>query len=590
MSLATCVNVNYAVGDGMTVADWLRFNARSEFAPLLDPGANEQFRRIFDASPDPIVITQASDGRIVLVNDEFVRLSGHGADEAVGKTGLELGLWPDPRMHEYCAALLQSNGTIRNLGMTFRGKQGEQRTFLLSAAEIDFDGRPCRLAIGRDITELRRIQGELVAAREAAEAASRAKSEFLSSMSHEIRTPLNAILGMAELLFESGVGPEQRKYLALMRSNGNVLLNLINDILDLARVETGRMRLERSRFDLRALAAGVVDTLRLRADEHGLALELGIAPETPAAVIGDQLRIRQVLLNLLGNAIKFTETGRVTLTIEPSSDAQPEAPPAAADAPARVALHFAVTDTGIGIPEDQLDDIFASFTQADSSTARRYGGSGLGLTIVRRLVELMEGRVWVESRVGAGSTFHFTAVFDQAPEASAPAVAAERAGEARGAPAADPAPAAPEVRVLVVDDSLDNRFLLRAFLKRFACFVEEAENGEVACRKFAAGRYDIVLMDLQMPVLDGYGAIRAMRADEERRGGARTPIVALSAAALREDAERARQAGGDFHIAKPISRAALIEALEKALGRPLPPRAAPEASSPGPGGAAGLSA
>jgi PAS domain S-box-containing protein len=580
------VDVNYATGDGMAVARWLGFNARSEFAHLFHPGANEQFRRIFDASPDPIVITQASDGRIVLVNDEFVRLSGHDADEAVGKTGLELGLWPDPRMHEYCAALLQSNGTIRNLGMTFRGKQGEQRTFLLSAAEIEFDGRPCRLAIGRDITELRRIQGELVAAREAAEAASRAKSEFLSSMSHEIRTPLNAILGMAELLAESGVSPEQRKYLALMRSNGNVLLNLINDILDLARVETGRMRLERSQFDLRALAAGVVDTLRVRADEHGLALELRIAPATPTAVIGDQLRIRQVLLNLLGNAIKFTETGRVTLAIEPSS----EAPESSTVAPARFALHFAVTDTGIGIPEDKLDDIFASFTQADSSTARRYGGSGLGLAIVKRLVELMDGRVWVESRVGAGSTFHFTAMFDQAPEASASAGEAERVGETPGVAAENPAPAAPEVRILVVDDSLDNRFLLRAFLKRFACSVEEAENGEVACAKFAAGRYDVVLMDLQMPVLDGYGAMRAMRADEERRGGPRTPIIALSAAALREDAERARQAGGDFHIAKPISRAALIEALEKALGRPLPSRAASEASTPGPAGAAGVSA
>ncbi len=554
------------------------------------PEANAQFRRIFDASPDPIVITQASDGRIVLVNDEFVRLSGHSVDDAIGKTGLELGLWPDSRMREYCATLLQANGTIRNLGMTFRGKSGEQHTFLLSAAEIEFDSRACRLAIGRDITELRRIQGELVAAREAAEAASRAKSEFLSSMSHEIRTPLNAILGMAELLAESSVGPEQRKYIALMRSNGNVLLNLINDILDLARVETGRMRLERSEFDLRALAAGVIDTLRLRADERGLALALKVAAATPSTVVGDQLRIRQVLLNLLGNAIKFTEAGRVTLAIDPAAEAAPEA---RVDDASRLALHFSVTDTGIGIPEDKLDDIFASFTQADSSTARRYGGSGLGLTIVRRLVELMEGRVWVESRVGAGSTFHFTAILGVSP-AACDAGAAARVLASGGSPPppedSPPAAAPSEVRILVVDDSLDNRFLLRAFLKRFACFVEEAENGEVACRKFAAGRYDVVLMDLQMPVLDGYGAMRAMRADEARRGGARTPIIALSAAALREDAERAREAGGDFHIAKPISRTVLIDALERALGRPLPPRSAPEASRPGPGGAAGLSA
>lgn len=537
---------------------------------MLHPRANEQFRRIFDASPDPIVITRASDGRIVLVNDEFMRMSGYRADEAIGKTGLELGLWPDPRMHEYCAALLQGNGTIRNLGMTFCGKHGEQRTFLLSAAVIDFAGDSCRMAIGRDITELRRVQGELVAAREAAEAASRAKSEFLSSMSHEIRTPLNSILGMAELLAETSASAEQRKYLSLMRSNGAALLSLINDILDLARVETGRMHLERSAFDLRALAAGVIDTLRLRADDHGLALALKVAPEVPAAIVGDQLRLRQVLVNLVGNAIKFTERGCVTLDIK--LEPGPCAPPAAEKGEIRT-LHFAVNDTGIGIPEDQLDDIFASFTQADSSTARRFGGSGLGLAIVKRLVELMEGRVWAESRVGAGSTFHFTARLEAARGAAPPSIPASAKAKAVVAPVLAPAAAAPEVRILVVDDSVDNRFLLRAFLKRLACAIDDAENGVVACHKFSGVSYDVVLMDLQMPVMDGYEAMRAMRAEEARRGAHRTPIIALSAAALSEDAARARAAGCDLHVTKPISRFTLIEALQSALGRPLPPRA-----------------
>ncbi len=565
-----------------------RLDFISELVRLLHPGVNEQFRRIFDASPDPIVITRASDGRIVLVNDEFMRMSGYSADEAIGKTGLELGLWPDARMHEYCAALLQGNGTIRNLGMTFCGKHGEQRTFLLSAAVIDFAGDSCRMAIGRDITELRRVQGELVAAREAAEAASRAKSEFLSSMSHEIRTPLNSILGMAELLAETSASAEQRKYLGLMRSNGAALLSLINDILDLARVETGRMRLDHAPFELRALAASVLDTLRLRADDHGLALALKVAPEVPDAILGDQLRLRQVLVNLVGNAIKFTERGDVTLEIKlaPGPGAPPPAtsataavhaiPAAAAASGAIQTLHFAVSDTGIGIPEDQLDAIFASFTQADSSTARRFGGSGLGLTIVKRLVELMAGRVWAESRVGVGSTFHFTARLETAPTPAAP----PSVPSAPPAPAAPdgvavraPAPAAAEVRILVVDDSVDNRFLLRAFLKRFACAIDDAENGAVACRKFSAGGYHVVLMDLQMPVMDGYEAMRAMRAEETRQGAPRTPIIALSAAALSEDAARARAAGCDLHVTKPISRFTLIEALERALGRPLAPRA-----------------
>ncbi len=537
------------------------------------PGTNEQFRQIFDASPDPIVITRVSNGRIVLVNEEFLRLSGHRVGDAIGRTGIELGLWPDPRMNEYCAALLQSNGTIRNLGMTFRGKLGEQRTFLLSAAEIHFGGEPCRLAIGRDITELRKIHGELVAAREAAEAASRAKSEFLSSMSHEIRTPLNAILGMAELLAESNADPEQQKYLSLMRSNGSALLSLINDILDLARVETGRMRLERSEFDLRALVAGVIDTLRLRADERGLTLDLIVASELPALMVGDQLRLRQVLMNLIGNAIKFTERGRITVAIEAEADASASASTAPSDpCDETLTLHFAVSDTGIGIPEEKLGDIFASFTQADSSTARRYGGSGLGLTIVKRLVELMHGRIWVESRVGAGSTFHFTVRVEAARPVPARPAAPSVNGRAAAPKVTEPA-AAPEPRILAADDSPDNRFLLRAFLKRFACALEEAENGQAACDKFSAANYDVVLMDLQMPVMDGYAAMRAMRAEETRRGRSRTPIIALSAAALSEDAARARAAGCDLHVTKPISRFALIEALETALGRPLTPRA-----------------
>ncbi|HVA41747.1 MAG TPA: ATP-binding protein [Candidatus Binataceae bacterium] len=553
-----------------------------------DPCAqHEEFRRIFDASPDPIVITSVATGRIILVNQEFERLSGHTPAEAVGRKPDELGLWPDPRMREYCAGLLQANGTLRNLGMTFRGKSGEQATFLLSASAITFNGEPCNLAIGRDISEMRKIQGELVAAREAAETASRAKSEFLSIMSHEIRTPMNAILGMADLLAETALDPQQRQFMNLMRNNSVALLGLINNILDLARIESGRMSLERGDFDLRELARGVIDTLAVRAHERELALDLRIAPGLPTALAGDALRVRQVLVNLVGNAIKFTERGGVTLAItqEIESSAAPESP--APGAPPQALIHFAVTDTGIGIARDKLDDVFASFTQADSSTARRYGGSGLGLAIVKRLVDLMDGRVWVESRVGAGSTFHFTGHFAvrppfaaAAPEASAVApvpTVARRPDAARRGPALAIAPGR-TLEILVADDSVDNRFLLRAYFKQFGAqlagvHLDEAENGAVALAKFIARRYDVVLMDMQMPVMDGYTAVRQIREWESGRPAANTPIIALTASALSEDVARCMAAGCDLHVSKPVSRATLFAAIAQLLAPATTPHA-----------------
>jgi len=342
-----------------------------------------------------------------------------------------------------------------------------------------------------------------------AETASLAKSDFLASMSHEIRTPMNAIVGIADLLAKTPLSEEQDKYVQIFRRAGDNLLNLINDILDLSKVEASQLELERTGFSLHDLLEKVREMVAGRASEKGLTLALEIAPAVPQDLIGDPTRLRQVLLNLLGNAIKFTESGEVALRV--TKDADSEAPGA---------LRFTISDTGIGIPGEKLGTVFERFTQADSSTTRRYGGSGLGLTISKRLVELMAGRIWVESGVGRGSVFSFTVPLEIWTRP------ARRAMEPIGA---DPEPALAALRVLLVEDSPDNRIITVAYLRDTPYQIEIAENGAIAYEKFIASRYDLVLMDRQMPVMDGLTATRAIRAWGQANQRPPAPIIALTA-------------------------------------------------------------
>lgn len=533
-----------------------------------------------------------------------------------------------------------------------------------------------------------RTAEELREAREAALQASRTKSEFLASMSHEIRTPMNAIVGMAELLLDSQLTLEQQEYVEVFQSSGSTLLDIINDILDLSKVESGQLSLEMVDFDLAEIVENTVQILAIRAHEKGIELHCQIKTDVPTSLVGDPVRLRQALTNLVGNAIKFTDKGEVTLRVENDPGAGVPG-----------ALLFSISDTGIGIPPEKLEAVFDRFTQGDSSTTREYGGTGLGLAICQRLVDLMDGRIWVESEVGKGSVFYFNARFEIPSQTGnhtalswealkglkvlivddnatnrlilretlaawgASATVAEdgyramselnralhkgesyrvmlldrrmpgmdgfevaarvqqdlgstdmaimmltsddrtedikrcrelgisrylikpvrrldllRAitavldpeADAQEAPARVVEPAIFEdqrpLRILLVEDYKNNRLMIQSYLKKTPYQLDIAENGEIAVGKFTSGRYDLVLMDIQMPVMDGYTATSAIRSWESEQGVEPTPIIALTAYALKEEEQRSLDAGCNAHVNKPIKKAPLMEAIYQHTG------------------------
>ena len=359
---------------------------------------------------------------------------------------------------------------------------------------------------------------------------------------------MNAILGMADLLSESPLGTEQRDYVRIFQKAGANLLDLINDILDLAKVESKRVELESIAFDLGGLLERVIEMMVSRARDRGLQLPLEVSPGVPAWLVGDPNRLRQVLINLIGNALKFTEQGSVTLRVEldPESGAG--------------WLRFNVTDTGIGIAAEKADMIFERFTQADSSTTRKYGGSGLGLAISRGLAELMGGRLGCSSELGKGSTFFLVAPFDARKPSENPHPADVLA-------TSSPSPASdleqPTCHILIAEDSEYNVVLIKAYLKNSRFELQVAENGKVAVEKVMSGWPDLVLMDLQMPVMDGLEATRAIRHWEEKTHAPPMPILALTAHAADEGVGRSLEAGCTEHLTKPIKKSTLLEAIAR---------------------------
>ena len=535
--------------------------ARDKIARALEE-SEQRYRRLVELSPNAIGVYR--EGKILYVNEALKELLG--ASSAVELEGRSLLDFASPEHRKDLQRRLDQAGNLRQETVLL-----EQRLSRLDGSTVDveftalpfvYEGHAAVQVIARDITERKRVETTILRAREQAESASRAKSEFLANMSHEIRTPINGVLGMLDLMLGTKLAPEQREYMNLAKRSAASLLELLNDMLDLSKVEAGKLELCQEQFSIRGCVDLAVGTLAVRAREKGLDLTSTIDSSVPVQLIGDHTRLRQVVLNLLGNAIKFTDTGGVSVRVQAEDETASE-----------ITLHFRVKDTGIGIADREKERIFETFRQADGSTTRRHGGTGLGLAISARLTALMNGRIWVDSKIGEGSIFHFTVrltkVLEPAGEPAADAGDLSRLVRSLG----DHASTGSGLRLLLAEDNLVNQKLTTELLKKLGHEVTVVSNGAEAVSAVRKHDFDAVLMDVQMPVMDGIEATGAIRAASQFGGGRRLPIIAITAHAMKGDEDRCRQAGMDDYLSKPMSLAELKVKLDR-WAQPQAPAAA----------------
>ncbi len=504
------------------------------------------YRTMWETAADAVCIADR-DGRIEYANPAATDMFGHESRPLVGSSVLQLLAEPaDASAHSgnaelkryFSSFLTQTKAVWRETEMHFRHADGRVFPAEVSAAEMAMDNHRALLLFIHDITARKNTESALLAAKIAAEASSRAKSRFLANMSHEIRTPMNGILGMTDLLDHEPLGDRGREYVATIQQSGRTLLDVVNGILDFSNIEAGKVTLAASVFDPAQLARDMHNRFAEPARAKGLKLTCTTAPDLPPRVTGDAARLQQMLSALLMNAVKFTESGEIELRVMPEK------------APIAGIVRFEVRDTGIGIPADKRASIFDAFTQVDDSLTRRFGGTGLGLTITRQLVYLMGGESGVESEPGKGSVFWLTVPLPRA---------------AQEVPASTSMPRYAGKAVLLVEDDAINAKIAQLFLAKRGVKVVHAENGALAVVAYSESTFDMVLMDCQMPVMDGFEATRHIRSIERERGSRHTPIAALTAHAFAGYREECLASGMDDYLAKPYTAADFDVLLDRWL-------------------------
>jgi signal transduction histidine kinase/CheY-like chemotaxis protein/HPt (histidine-containing phosphotransfer) domain-containing protein len=511
--------------------------AKARLAELLD------FNRTIIAESTLGILAYKASGECVLANEAAAAIAGESVAALQSHEFRATAAWRQAQLVEAGDAALRE-GAPRHVEAQLQGPGGRQLSLTVDMVPFSSGGSPHLLVIVTDVTGYRAAEHALREATRLAEQANRAKTEFLANMSHEIRTPMNAIIGLTHLVLGSPLDERQRDYLRKIEQASDALLGVLNAILDYSKIEAGSLEIETLSFSLDQVLRITRDLVSTKADEKALSLTVEVAPGVPDAWLGDPLRLGQVLANLVGNAVKFTDRGGVRVSVSmPERDGD------------RATLRFAVADTGIGFSPEQGRRLFQAFTQADSSVSRRFGGSGLGLAISKRLVESMGGEIDCESRPGEGSVFSFTVRLTRAPDE-------ERAASGMDA-ASQPVPVPTGARVLLADDNEINQMVAKVFLENSGLIVRTARTGREAVERAAEERFDVILMDVQMPEMDGLDATRAIR---RHPWGREVPIIAMTAAAMNEDRQACLAAGMTDHVSKPIAPTELLAVLAKWAG------------------------